>query len=271
MTAAEPALRTLRLRIDLVDHAMRRLLRLRQRLVARVAEHKSTRALELVDSEREQRMQAQASAHAERIGLGAQPAQELLALAVNHCRDALNASPAQASAAWPAGRFAERALRLVPPPARCAPLLRLLPPGMLAAASAKLFSQALTKPLAAGELEPIAGRRLAIEATDIGLRWVIEVSGDAIRVLDAKDTAEATIRGGATDLLRLASRIEDADTLFFQRRLQLTGDVELGLTARNLLDRQPWESLPLAMRIPLHRMARLASAARAAAARPSRA
>lgn len=50
MTAAEPALRTLRLRIDLVDHAMRRLLRLRQRLVARVAEHKSTRALELVDS-----------------------------------------------------------------------------------------------------------------------------------------------------------------------------------------------------------------------------
>ena len=54
------------------------------------------------------------------------------------------------------------------------------------------------------------------------------------------------------------------DTLFFQRTLVLTGDTELGLTARNLLDRLPWESVPLGLRIALNRGARLARAAREA-------
>ena len=60
----------------------------------------------------------------------------------------------------------------------------------------------------------------------------------------------------------LASRLEDADTLFFHRRLELTGDVELGLAVRNLLDQLPWDSLPLGLRIALNRGARLARAAR---------
>ena len=76
--------------------------------------------------------------------------------------------------------------------------------------------------------------------------------------------AEASVRGTATDLLLLAARLEDADTLFFQRRLVLTGDVELGLTVRNLLERLPWESVPLGVRIGLNRGARLARAAREA-------
>ena len=50
--------------------------------------------------------------------------------------------------------------------------------------------------------------------------------------------------------------------MFFHRRLQLTGDVELGLAMRNLLDQLPWESMPLGLRIALNRGARLARAAR---------
>ncbi|MBP6514766.1 MAG: SCP2 sterol-binding domain-containing protein, partial [Steroidobacteraceae bacterium] len=69
-------------------------------------------------------------------------------------------------------------------------------------------------------------------------------------------------RGSATDLLLLASRLEDADTLFFQRRLRLTGDTELGLTARNLLDQLPWESVPAPLRIALEKAAQLARALR---------
>ena len=65
-------------------------------------------------------------------------------------------------------------------------------------------------------------------------------------------------------VLLLAGRREDADTLFFQRRLVLTGDTELGLTARNVLDRLPWEQVPLALRIAINRGARFADAARAA-------
>src|SRR5690606_31026624 len=106
------------------------------------------------------------------------------------------------------------------------------------------------------------GRRLGIEVSDLGLAWVLELDGERLRAVDA--AAEASVRGSATDLLLLASRLEDADTLFFQRRLEVTGDTELGLTARNLLDRLPWESVPLGVRIMLNRGARAARAARAA-------
>jgi predicted lipid carrier protein YhbT len=34
----------------------------------------------------------------------------------------------------------------------------------------------------------------------------------------------------------LAARREDADTLFFQRRLRMSGDTELGLYLKNFLD-----------------------------------
>ncbi|MCU7376020.1 hypothetical protein PEC18_35850 [Paucibacter sp. O1-1] len=65
----------------------------------------------------------------------------------------------------------------------------------------------------------------------------------------------------AVDLLLLASRLEDADTLFFQRRLRLTGDIEL-TDLRNRLDSLPWESILLAIRILANRGARAARRAR---------
>lgn len=124
------------------------------------------------------------------------------------------------------------------------------------------MTSVLAGPLHAGALEFLQGRRLGIEVADLGVGWVVTLDGNGLRAIDAE--AEASVRGSAADLLLLASRLEDADTLFFQRRLGLTGDSELGLTARNLLDRLPWEQVPLALRIVLNRGARLACAAREA-------
>ncbi|MEW8013567.1 MAG: SCP2 sterol-binding domain-containing protein [Candidatus Sedimenticola endophacoides] len=42
--------------------------------------------------------------------------------------------------------------------------------------------------------------------------------------------------GTLYDFLLLATRREDADTLFFNRRLRLGGDTELGLYVKNFLD-----------------------------------
>jgi predicted lipid carrier protein YhbT len=47
------------------------------------------------------------------------------------------------------------------------------------------------------------------------------------------------------DYLTLISRREDADTLFFQRRLKMEGDTELGLYVKNLLDGLDVESLSI--------------------------
>ncbi len=44
--------------------------------------------------------------------------------------------------------------------------------------------------------------------------------------------------------LALALRREDPDTLFFTRRLVMTGDTELGLIVKNLLDAIDWSRLP---------------------------
>ena len=153
-------------------------------------------------------------------------------------------------------------LRLIPPPPRWRPLLRLAPPSLRDRAMARALSHALAPEHIGGALDAIAGRSLGIEIRDLGLRCVLQWRGGRLHAVDAP--AEATVRGAATDLLLLAARLEDADTLFFQRRLVLTGDTELGLTVRNLLDRMPWEALPLGLRIVLYRSARFASAAREA-------
>lgn len=155
-------------------------------------------------------------------------------------------------------------LRLIPPPARWAPLLRHVPDRLQDDVLERAMRHALAALEPDGGLEVLEGRRVGIEVTDLGLRWVVTRHGGVMRACAGSPAAQATVRGSATDLLLLAARLEDADTLFFQRRLVLTGDTELGLTARNLLDRLPWDQVPLALRIALNRLARLARAARAA-------
>jgi predicted lipid carrier protein YhbT len=48
--------------------------------------------------------------------------------------------------------------------------------------------------------------------------------------------------------LQLLVRQEDPDTLFFNRELEITGDTELGLIVKNMLDSVEWPKLP---RLPL--------------------
>jgi len=45
--------------------------------------------------------------------------------------------------------------------------------------------------------------------------------------------------------LQLLARQEDPDTLFFNRELDITGDTELGLIVKNMLDAIEWPSLPI--------------------------
>lgn len=124
------------------------------------------------------------------------------------------------------------------------------------------LSGALASAQAVRIMQPIEGRRIGIHIQDLDLHWVFEMRDDRLQL--GSGAAEVTVSGSMTDLLLLASRLEDADTLFFQRKLTLTGDTELGLLLRNLLDRLPWEELPLGSRILLQRGGQLACDARAA-------
>lgn len=89
-----------------------------------------------------------------------------------------------------------------------------------------------------------------------------------VRVLDSGGEANFTYRNGlfrplfsapaAPDLafaahlsayLQLLARQEDPDTLFFKRELEITGDTELGLLVKNLLDAIEWPQLPARLRL----------------------
>ncbi|MGB3392948.1 MAG: SCP2 sterol-binding domain-containing protein [Stenotrophomonas sp.] len=267
-----------RLAIDGVDDGLVLLLATRKRL-ARLAGRIKTRAgMQGRDGAREQRVRHRAETLATALGLAPETASGVLALAIGDaCRtQGLEPDLDQGATAGNgrmithtmqttthfASKPAHTLLRLLPPPRRIAPLLRALPPAVQKRLLERAMAKVLAGPLQDGTLDFMAGRRLGIEVGDLGLRWVVELQGQHLAVVDA--AAEATVRGSATDLLLLAGRLEDADTLFFQRRLVLTGDVELGLTARNLLERLPWETVPLALRIALNRGARFARAARSA-------
>ena len=55
--------------------------------------------------------------------------------------------------------------------------------------------------------------------------------------IEAASTAEAVLfRANSTELLLLLTQQADPDTLFFQRRLSITGDTELALQLKNYLD-----------------------------------
>lgn len=256
--------------IDHVDDAVVALAGLRRRLVGAVHRSKRVAGLPVRDGEREAGVLSRARRVAARVAVPGDTADALMRVLISDaCRQQVQAGAAgphpatrmpmpSASVASPPFSAA-RLLRLLPPPRRLRPVLRRLPRAAHEPLAQRLLARAVHR-LDPATLEIVRGRRLGIELDDLGLAWVFAWNGEHLLACHAP--AEATVRGSATDLFLLASRQEDADTLFFQRRLLLTGDVELGLTVRNLLDRLPWEDLPLGLRIVLHRGSQLLRAAR---------
>lgn len=262
--------------IDGVDDGLIALLAARRRLVRVVAALKRDGGQHAHDATREHYVHARGQALAARLAVPATTARGVLELAIGDAHrqqvaelDPHGASaglawatiaPMDASASASPASASRRLLRWVPPPRRLSPLLRMAPRRALLRLIEAAMGHVLKPSLLAGDLDFMQGRRLGIEASDLDFSFVVELHEGRLRTVDAQP--EASVRGSVTDLLLLASRLEDADTLFFQRRLMLTGDTELGLTARNLLDRLPWENVPLGLRIALNRGARFARAAR---------
>ena len=112
------------------------------------------------------------------------------------------------------------------------------------------FRQALND----GELDFLEGRWLSIEVRDIGLKWFTSVENERLIVSDAAQ-ADVSFSAVASDLLMIAARKQDPDTLFFQRRLVIEGDTELGLYTKNLMDAIELEQMPKALRVMLMQLA----------------
>lgn len=139
------------------------------------------------------------------------------------------------------------------------PQLLRLPLGVTPFALKKPLIEALLRghlqqALVEGEVDFLSERWLGIEISDLDLRWSVTLADGQLRVADRAE-CDVWFRATAGDLLLIAARRRDPDTLFFQRRLTIEGDTELGLQVKNLMDALDPESMPTPLRIGLMQLA----------------
>ncbi|AMQ90910.1 sterol-binding protein [Marinobacter sp. LQ44] len=99
----------------------------------------------------------------------------------------------------------------------------------------RLFAEALAE----GEFDDFEGRTIRLEVN--GGQPGVTIGFWAGRLRIVEGPGEATIRGSLAAFKTLAERRQDPDQLFFQRRLVIEGDTELGLALKNLLDSLEWD------------------------------
>jgi len=94
-------------------------------------------------------------------------------------------------------------------------------------------------------LRLLEGRRFVVEVADAGGRACFTYRDRLFRpLLKLPETPDLSFRANLSTFLQLLARQEDPDTLFFNRELSITGDTELGLLVKNMLDAVEWTALP---------------------------
>ena len=122
--------------------------------------------------------------------------------------------------------------------------LRWLPQRIHGGGLSLMLNHLLAHPMADGELDFLRNRVVNLEITDIGIKFRLQLGEQGFSSVPTTSTdADVRFSGDLLTFLLLATQREDADTLFFQRRLRIQGDTALGLHLKNFLDAM--EELPL--------------------------
>jgi len=128
---------------------------------------------------------------------------------------------------------------------------------------------ALRPHLAADTTEMLSGRPICIRVEDAGIEFHVRLAESGFVPIHGAKNPEVTFAACAYDFYQMARRAEDPDTLFFNRRLKIEGDTELGLVVKNALDAVDWFALPGPLRAAIERASGVLSALRGRAKRPS--
>lgn len=130
------------------------------------------------------------------------------------------------------------------------PSLRFLPftaqKTLLLPALSSIFQEAIQD----GDFEFLQDKWLKIYITDLNLNWWLSFDQNKLVMASKNEMAASNITedvcfsATGDDLILIAGRKQDPDTLFFQRRLKIEGDTELGLEVKNLIDAIDIDQLP---------------------------
>jgi predicted lipid carrier protein YhbT len=138
---------------------------------------------------------------------------------------------------------------LPPPPEAIKRLIERLPTQPPSLLLSLALNRALLPKLDPGIRAALAGRRVEVHVGDYGLRFVLQLGDRGFVPSPSGPAPDLRIRATAAAFLSLAEGVEDADTLFFERKLVMEGDTELGLLLKNTLDAiGPLVTLPAGQR-----------------------
>lgn len=91
----------------------------------------------------------------------------------------------------------------------------------------------------------LAGRSFEVHILDADMRLHFVANDECFSVGRADGEPDLRLSANLADFARMMLREEDPDTLFFNRKLIIEGDTELGLIVKNLLDSVDWSATPL--------------------------
>ena len=126
------------------------------------------------------------------------------------------------------------------------PSLRFVPfsaqKSLLIPALHTIFNEAIED----GDFEFLQGKWLKISVLDLQLDWWLSFDLDHLIMASPEENIaeDVSFSANGDDLILIAGRKQDPDTLFFQRRLKIEGDTELGLEVKNLIDAIDIDQLP---------------------------
>jgi O2-independent ubiquinone biosynthesis accessory factor UbiT len=131
--------------------------------------------------------------------------------------------------------------------------LRCIPFNIKKRAIEQLLQLQFKQSLEDGELDFLENHWLKIQVTDLQLIWFISLIDNKL-VVSREEIPDVSFIGNTNDLIMIATKRQDPDTLFFQRRLIVEGDTELGLYVKNLMDSIELDAMPKLLRLTLEKL-----------------
>lgn len=112
---------------------------------------------------------------------------------------------------------------------------RVVPDRLQQVALGRSLNYALRDAITEGELDFFCDKLLNICVKDVGVQFSVRYCKHKLVVAEAQAEPDLRFSASSYDLLLIATQKLDPDMLFFQRRLEMNGDTELGLGIKNLL------------------------------------
>lgn len=138
----------------------------------------------------------------------------------------------------------------MPSPAKLArPIIKLAartaPFALQKVIAERILPQAFSEAIEDGDMDFLNQHFIELSIHDLQYRLTLTLVNQKLCIVKPTTRPDVSIGGNLNEFIRLAARMEDPDTLFFQRRLTIEGDTEMGLEIKNLIDSIDMTSLPL--------------------------